>query len=177
MARIVQCPICPEGLPWNWAAICRHVHLAHVSLGLEQRLAALQGLTDRWPGEEVPVSVPACEVSGCDRPGTYENFEGVRLCSPCSNGEPTEAEARQQREELEALIRSNNEGLSRARTELDEIKGALLSVGERVSGIGRELDRPEYVRRATLNQVLDALIDAKQNEAAVLVMRMIGLAK
>lgn len=160
-----------------------HVHIVHDDVNFAPRFQALREARPTvkmpegpWPGELdlsglTPVNPKICCVDGCTTPATYENVYGNWLCGSCADGNPTQAEQDRQREDLSGLIAENNQALTRVRGEMDAIKTELSQLNIRAGRITTELDRPEYVRKAAQNQLLDMLIDAGQHEAATLVMR------
>ena len=152
LATEVQCPFCD-----HWAddmiRLAPHVHCAHeTQFSVKQRLDALKNVhpvpkkpVDPWPGELDLSNLPV----------------------------PTAPVRDEQREELHCLIAANSLRLERVRDEMEGLKSELAGLNIRAARISTDLDRPDYVKRAEQNRILDALIDAKLHEAATLVMKMI----
>lgn len=84
-------------------------------------------------------------------------------------GMPTKAD----RESLDAAMARTGAGLAEAGREMAEMRAALDAVDERMRKLDAQLTSPATVRRATLNQVWDRLLDAGDLAGAAIVMKMI----
>ncbi|AKA61701.1 hypothetical protein SEA_YDN12_34 [Streptomyces phage YDN12] len=85
-------------------------------------------------------------------------------------GMPTKAD----REGLDAALARTGAGLAEAGREMAEMRAALDAVDARMAKLDAQLTSPATVRRATLNQVWDRLIDAGDLTGAAIVMKMIA---
>lgn len=105
--------------------------------------------------------------------GTYlaHVFGGNKGCTDprLANNEPTP----QDRAALQATWDRVGKGLDRAGKDMAEMRAALDAVDERMRKLDAELTKPSVVRRATLNQVWDRLLEAGHLAAAREVMKMI----
>lgn len=79
---------------------------------------------------------------------------------------------KEDRTDLANRMRTTGRQLNRIGTELADIKSRAKEIVARLEALDQP--SPESIRRATLNQVWDRLLDANQLAAAALVMRMVG---
>jgi hypothetical protein len=84
-------------------------------------------------------------------------------------GMPTKTDRKQLSDQWSAV----GPGLDRAAGELAELRAQLDSVDQTMARMEARLTAPSVVRRATLNQVWDRLVDDGQMTAAAIVMKMI----
>lgn len=99
----------------------------------------------------------------------------VRAGSKCTDaipaaGMPTKAD----RESLDVALARTGAGLAEAGREMAQMRAALDAVDERMRKLDAQLTSPATVRRATLNQVWDRLLDAGDLTGAAIVMKMIN---
>lgn len=86
-------------------------------------------------------------------------------------GMPTKAD----RARLDTELARTGAGLAEAGREMAEMRAALDAVDERMRKLDAQLTSPATVRRATLNQVWDRLLDAGDLTGAAIVMKMINV--
>lgn len=99
---------------------------------------------------------------------------GADVPSPCTTPAPAAGVPTQRdRHELAQLLRDNTGRLMKAGHDMAGIREALDAVDARMRKLDAQLTSPSTVRRATLNQVWDRLVEAGQLEAAIIVMKMI----
>jgi len=99
---------------------------------------------------------------------------GEDVPSPCTTPAPAAGMPTQRdRHELAQLLRDNTGRLMKAGHDMAGIREALDAVDARMRKLDAQLTSPSTVRRATLNQVWDRLLEAGQLEAATIVMKMI----
>lgn len=79
----------------------------------------------------------------------------------------------QDRAELATAVTEAGERWRQAGEDMRAMRAALDAVDERMRKLDTELTKPSVVRRATLNQVWDRLLDAGHLAAAREVMKMI----
>lgn len=79
-----------------------------------------------------------------------------------------------QRDDFTKRLAATGEGLVKAGKEMAELKAACDDVARRMEALDRRMMSPATVRRATLNKVWDALVDAGNISGAHLVMKMIS---
>lgn len=82
---------------------------------------------------------------------------------------PTKAD----RERLDAEWARVGDGLDKAGREMTELRASLDAIDARMAALDKAVDSPDVVRRATLNQVWDKLMDAGNLAGATLVRDML----
>jgi hypothetical protein len=80
----------------------------------------------------------------------------------------------QDRAELALKLEENNYRLKSAGDDMQQLREQLDAIDNRMAKLDADLTRPSVVRRATLNQVWDRLIDQGHMAAASVVMKMIN---
>lgn len=79
-----------------------------------------------------------------------------------------------QRDDFTKRLADTGQKLEAAGKEMAELKAAMADVDRRMEALDRQMMSPATVRRATLNKVWDALVDAGNISGAHLVMKMIS---
>lgn len=101
----------------------------------------------------------------------HEPFTGLNCKTPVpAAGMPTKADRR----DLSILMDQTGQRLAQAGDEIRALKAQADATLRRLEALDQAHLAPERVRRATLNQVWDRLVDEGQMGAAAIVMRMIG---
>ena len=105
-----------------------------------------------------------------DQPWWTHKFPAPR----CFNAVPAAGmPTRKDREVLTAQLTTMDAGLLAVGRDLQDLRHALDDVDEAVKALNAQLISPSVVRRATLNQVWDRLVDEGHMAAAAMVMKMI----
>lgn len=184
----LKCPYCPEVRP-SRSRLVSHVDSMHRNVPVEQRKVAM-----RAPRavEDVPVTNPAltietseqaivvqcvcgAPIEPLDEDTTYPDWTHVFPMPKCRDaipaaGMPTKAD----RAELTAEWTRVGDGLDKAGREMAELRASLDAVDAKMAKMDAALTSPATVRRATLNQVWDKLLDAGDLTGAAIVMKMIS---
>lgn len=181
---MLKCPYCPETRP-SRSRLDNHITQSHGAT-LDAAAAThgpdLQAAADLGNRAMVALvnedDTPRCTCGApvqlvTDEDGTFlvHVILGNGGCTDArlSSHEPTPKD----RTDLQAEWDRVGAGLDKAGQEMREMRAALDAVDERMRKLDAELTKPSVVRRATLNQVWDKLLDAGQLEAARVVMKMI----
>lgn len=176
---MLKCPYCSEERP-NRSRLQTHVDQVHYFADTQPRRAdAVNATADRAEAVADHDDTPRCTCGarvdlGVDSDGNsflvhvYAGNDGCTVAQ-LNGHEPTP----QQREDLQAEWARVGTGLNKAGQEMREMRAALDAVDERMRKLDAELTKPSVVRRATLNQVWDKLLDAGHLAAAREVMKMI----
>lgn len=182
----LQCPYCPEARP-SRSRLVAHLNTAHPSLRPQQARDAAQAAKSI---ETVVVTAPElAEPKMDDRPQvecvcglpivaldndreypvwTHVSSSGCPDAIPAA-GVPTTIERAQQHLAMSEM----NGRLKDAGEEMSVMREALDAIDEQMRKLDAQLTSPATVRRATLNQVWDRLVDAGHIGAASVVMKMI----
>lgn len=163
---MIKCPYCPEERP-SRSRLDNHITQSHGTRPLHDALNA-------EPEPEPRCTCGARVDLGIDSDGNsflVHVYAGNNGCTVAQlNGHESTP---QQREDLQAEWSRVGAGLDKASQEMREMRAALDAVDERMRKLDAELTKPSVVRRATLNQVWDRLLDAGHLAAAREVMKMI----
>ncbi|APZ82201.1 hypothetical protein SEA_BABYGOTBAC_33 [Streptomyces phage BabyGotBac] len=184
----LQCPYCPETRP-SRSRLVTHVDSMHGNVSVARRTLDLR---NPRTVETVAVTSPALTIESsetahvvqcvCGAPiepaddsTEYPDWTHVFPMPKCRDaipaaGMPTKAD----RESLDAALARTGAGLAEAGREMAEMRAALDAVDERMRKLDAQLTSPATVRRATLNQVWDKLLDAGDLTGAAIVMKMIN---
>lgn len=194
----LKCPYCPETRP-SRSRLVTHVDAMHKNVTVTRRTLDLRNprtvedVTVTGPELAEPITIESSEqaivvqcvcgapIEPLDEDTTYPDWTHVfpaqaalRSGSKCTDaipaaGMPTKAD----RESLDVALARTGAGLAEAGREMAEMRAALDAVDERMRKLDAQLTSPATVRRATLNQVWDRLIDAGDLTGAAIVMKMI----
>lgn len=191
----LKCPYCPETRP-SRSRLVSHVDAMHKNVTVTRRTLDLRS---PQTVEDVKVTSPALTIESSeqaivvkcvcgapiepmDEDTTYPDWRHVfpeqaalRTGSKCTDaipaaGMPTKAD----RESLDVALARTGAGLAEAGREMAEMRAALDAVDARMAKLDAQLTSPATVRRATLNQVWDKLLDAGDLTGAAIVMKMIN---
>lgn len=186
----LKCPYCPEIRP-SRSRLVTHMSLTHLDVSPMQRAVDAQGARTV---EDVTVTSPALTIETSDtvhvvqcvcgtpiepmdEDTTYPDWTHVYGVSTgkCKDaipaaGMPTKAD----RAELNGRLSIVGAGLAEAGREMAEMRVALDAVDARMAKLDAQLTSPATVRRATLNQVWDRLLDVGDLAGAAIVMKMIS---
>ena len=175
---MIKCTYCPETRP-SLSRLVYHMDAAHgetMKAVLENRLGAAAEAITADP-QSSPVRHTPC-VCGLTLTLWSDNDEIVwthehpapecRDAAPAT-GLPTKAD----RESLNEALARTGAGLAEAGREMAEMRAALDAVDARMAKLDGQLTDPATVRRATLNQVWDKLMDAGNLSGAALVRDML----
>lgn len=187
----LQCPYCPTTRP-SRSRLTQHVDTAHLNTptatsARELRSPALVAVPDvptSGMSEDVHVVQCVCgaPIEPMDEDTTYPDWTHVfpdqaalRSGSKCTTaipaaGMPTKAD----RADLDTKLSQVGAGLDVAGREMADMRAALDAVDARMAKLDAQLISPATVRRATLNQVWDRLLDAGDMVGAAIVMKMIS---
>lgn len=121
-------------------------------------------------------------IEPLDEDTTYPDWHHVfpeqaalRAGSKCRDAIPAaEMPTKADRESLDAALARTGAGLAEAGREMAEMRAALDAVDARMAKLDAQLTSPATVRRATLNQVWDRLLDVGDLTGAAIVMKMIN---
>jgi hypothetical protein len=146
----------------------------------QNRKAAVRGartITDVVPDLDVPAlcicGEPIEQVDPEDEPGWWTHRMGAK--TPCTDPQPVKRTlASQGRKQLSERLADTGKRLDKAGEEIRELKAKADEVAARLEAMDRAHLEPAAVRRATLNQVWDKLMDAGNITGAQEVMKMIG---
>jgi hypothetical protein len=190
----LKCPYCPETRP-SRSRLVTHVDSMHKNVTVTRRTLDLR---NPRTVEDVSVTSPALTIETsetshvvqcvCGAPiepldecTEYPDWKhvspfeaSIRVGGKCTDaipaaGMPTKAD----RAELTNRLSIVDAGLTEAGREMAQVREALDAVDERMRKLGKQLTSPATVRRATLNQVWDRLLDAGDLAGAAIVMKMI----
>uniref|UniRef100_A0AAU7GWV1 C2H2-type domain-containing protein n=1 Tax=Streptomyces phage Geonosis TaxID=3158856 RepID=A0AAU7GWV1_9CAUD len=198
MSSRLKCPYCPETRP-SHHALTRHVEVVHKPVSAIRRTLDLRNpqtvedVTVTGPELAEPITIESSEqaivvqcvcgapIEPLDKSTEHPDWTHVfpaqaalRSGSKCTDaipaaGMPTKAD----RESLDVALARTGAGLAVAGREMAEMRAALDNVDERMRKLNAQLTSPATVRRATLNQVWDRLLDAGDLTGAAIVMKMI----
>jgi hypothetical protein len=192
----LQCPFCIETRP-SRARLVTHLDSAHSLTELQRA----EGIRNARTVTDVPVDHPA--LAETPSPGRVDpDFEGLSkvpcICGAnlvpldddrlypqwthqslgnegCKEAVPAAGMPTQQdRAELALKLEENNHRLKSAGDDMQQLREQLDAIDNRMAKLDADLTRPSVVRRATLNQVWDRLIDQGHMAAASVVMKMIN---
>ncbi|MGH6978922.1 MAG: hypothetical protein ACRED4_06495 [Brevundimonas sp.] len=193
---MLKCPFCPEQRP-SRSRLDNHVNMQHgatlaaaaetTHLGPDPSHGGLtthRGTRENCSGPDcgpAPVEDDETPLCTCGAPVELVRYEGQTIVGHVVHGNNGCTDARletheptpQERAELQATWDRVGKGLDRAGKDMAEMRAALDAVDERMRKLDAELTKPSVVRRATLNQVWDRLLDAGHLAAAREVMKMI----
>lgn len=170
----LKCPYCDEVRPTR-AMLTTHVDNVHGSLNL----------VTRQHDANAHVVLATCEpkCGECDGyPVVYQNYQGANFCVHCANGFPAPVsddqaapvpDGQPDRKDLMAEWDRVGKRLEAAQADMRQMREQFDSVDRRLAALDRHLTSPATVRRATLNQVWDRLVDKGEMQAAAIVMDMI----
>ncbi len=181
----LKCPYCPEIRP-TAERLSAHVHIMHLTVSEARRVRDL-----RFPREVEDVTVVGTELTVETKPnvpcvcgGAIEPMDEsteypawthqvpmpkCREAIPAA-GVPT----KQDRAELMHSLSDAGKQMAKAGRDMADMRAALDSVDERMRKLDAQLVSPATVRRATLNQVWDRLLEAGDLAGASVVMKMIN---
>jgi hypothetical protein len=175
----LKCPYCIETRP-SRSRLQTHVDNVHREADTrDNRHRAVQ--TARTITNVVPdLDVPALCICGDpiqlldeDDPTSWIHSPGSD--TPCVDAVPVKRTlASQGRTSLTKKLADTGQRLDRAGDEIRELKAKADDIAARLERMDRAHLEPAAVRRATLNQVWDKLMDAGNITGAQLVMRMLG---
>lgn len=181
----LKCPYCPETRPER-SQLVRHVDTMHKTVSVARRTLDL-----RSPRTVVDVTVTGPELAGPEAPEVkcfcggllqplddstdYPLWSHVAPMPKCRKAIPAAGmPTKQDRADLNVALAYTGAGLAEAGREMAEMRAALDKVDERMRKLDAQLTSPATVRRATLNQVWDRLLDAGDLVGADIVMKMIN---
>jgi len=192
----LQCPYCPETRSAH-SRLVTHVDVVHNNVAVTRRTLDLRNprtvedvivtapeLAEPVPAEDVTVVQCVCgaPIELMDGDTEYPVWTHVfpaqaalRAGSKCTDAIPAAGmPTKQDRANLDTALARTGAGLAEAGREMAELREALDSVDERMRKLDAQLTSPATVRRATLNQVWDRLLDAGDLTGAAIVMKMIN---
>lgn len=175
----LKCPYCPETRP-SRSRLQTHVDGVHrhadTSSARQAAVRAARTVKDVVPDLDVP---PLCicgdpiQLLDDNDPTSWIHTPGSS--TPCLDAVPVKRTlASQGRKDLSERLADTGRRLDQAGTEIRDLKAKADAVIERLEKLDRAHLEPAAVRRATLNQVWDKLMDAGNITGAQTVMRMIG---
>lgn len=175
----LKCPYCIETRP-SRSRLQSHVDAVHRQADTRENLkAAVLGartITDVVPDLDVP---PLCicgdpiQLMDDDDPTSWIHVPGSD--TPCTDPIPVKRTlAAQGRKSLSERLAEQGARMEKAGQEIRDLKAKADDVLARLEALDKAHLEPAAVRRATLNQVWDKLMDAGNITGATLVMRMIG---
>ncbi len=141
----LKCPYCPEVRP-SRSRLQQHVDGMHHARDFATRKTAVQAARTVETVELAP-------------DGTEES----------SAGTPTP----QDRRDLAVRLANHGKALEGAGHEMAQLRYAFDDIDKRMIAMQAALTRPSVVRRATLNQVWDRLIDEGHVQAALVIAKML----
>lgn len=176
----LKCPYCIETRP-SRSRLQTHVDNVHREADTrDNRHHAVQ--TARTIINVVPdLDVPALCVCGErivlvdpeDDPTWWTHADGAK--TPCLDAVPVKRTlASQGRTSLTKKLADTGKRLDKAGAEIRELKAKADDIAARLERMDRAHLEPAAVRRATLNQVWDKMIDQGNITGAQLVMRLLG---
>ena len=197
----LKCPYCPETRP-SRSRLVSHVDTMHRAVSVTRRTRDLHDprtVEDvvvagpelagslRQPQPEVEKAhVVRCVCGGpiepmesdTDDPAWTHVFPeqaALRVGSKCTDAIPAAGmPTKQDRTDLHTNLARVGSGLAEAGREMAEVRAAMDAVDERLRKLDAALISPATVRRATLNQVWDRLLEAGDLSGAAIVMKMIN---
>lgn len=182
----LKCPYCIEVRP-SRSRLQTHIDNVHRDADTREnrRAAALSARTVENVVPDLPAqpTPPKCICGGElvqleTEPGEapwWTHVWGAPDGSPCVDAAPVcDTVRKQDRANLAEHFADTGKRLAKAGEEIKELKAKADDVLARLEALDAANTKPEAVRRATLNQVWDKLIDAGNITGAQLVMRMIG---
>ncbi|AMD42779.1 hypothetical protein SEA_XKCD426_38 [Streptomyces phage Xkcd426] len=180
----LKCPHCDEVRP-SRSRLSDHMAVAHRNRSPIERAADLadaQLIEDvRLTGNELaePKQQPQCvcglPIEPLDDDLDYPMWTHSIPAPKCRDAIPAAGmPTKQDRLDLAERWAEVGEGLDRAGREMAEMRQQMDDVDARLARLNEALTKPSVVRRATLNQVWDKLVDEGHMGAAAIVMRMIN---
>jgi hypothetical protein len=176
----LKCPYCIETRP-SRSRLQTHIDGVHRHADTREnrRAAALNARTveNVVPDLDVPALCICGEqieqVDADDDPTWWTHVRpGV---TPCLDAVPVKRTlAAQGRKALSERLADTGQRLDKAGQEIRDLKAKADDVARRLEALDAGVMEPATVRRATLNQVWDKLMDAGNLTGAQLVMRMLG---
>jgi hypothetical protein len=176
----LKCPYCPEVRP-SRSRLQTHIDGVHRHADTREnrRAAALNARTveDVVVDLDVPAlcicGEPIEQVDPEDEPGWWTHRMGTK--TPCTEPQPVKRTlASQGRKQLSERLADTGRKLDKAGDEIRDLKAKADAVAARLEALDAQVMSPATVRRATLNQVWDKLMDAGNITGAQEVMKMIG---
>lgn len=174
-----KCPYCIETRP-SRSRLQSHVDNVHRQAEPTHRrkeaVANARKVTDVVTDLDVPaLCVCGEKIEQVDAEDDPLWWTHVRPGAPCTDAIPVKRTlASQGRKALSEKLADTGKLLGRAGDEIRELKAQANAVLARLEALDAGVMDPATVRRATLNQVWDKLIDAGNIRGAEVVMRMIG---
>lgn len=174
-----KCPYCIETRP-SRSRLQAHVDNIHTTRPTHHRKEAVANarkVTDVVTDLDVPaLCVCGEQIEQVDAEDDPTWWTHVRPgATPCTDAVPVKRTlAAQGRKALSEKLADTGKRLDRAGGEIRELKAQADAVLARLEALDAGVMDPATVRRATLNQVWDKLIDAGNIRGAEVVMRMIG---
>jgi hypothetical protein len=185
----VKCPYCPEVRP-SRSRLQTHIDGVHRHADTREnrRAAALSARTVEDVVTDLddlsaanPLDVPALCICGepIEQPDADEDptwwTHRMGAKTPCTEPMPVKRTlAAQGRTSLTERLADTGKRLDKAGDEIRDLKAKADAVLARLEALDAQAMSPQVVRRATLNQVWDKLMDAGNITGAQEVMKMIG---
>lgn len=184
----LKCPYCPETRP-SRSRLVTHLNATHLDIPSAARYASVDTartvedvpvagteLAEQPPAEGARVVQCVCgaPIEPLDESTEYPDWTHVFPMPKCRDaipaaGMPTKADRMMLSDQWGRV----GDKLGQAGREMAEMRAALDAVDERMRKLDAQLTSPATVRRATLNQVWDRLLDAGDLAGAAIVMKMI----
>jgi hypothetical protein len=168
----IQCPHCPEPRLMPRALLLHHQVLVHGQQNSSQRAPA-----DAAPDLDVPTlcicGEPLYRVDPEDDPDWWIHRLGVR--TPCTDPRPmNQTPFDGGRRDLSEQLPGIGVKLTKVSSEIRALREKADLVAERLAALDAEVMSPSTVRRATLNQVWDRLVESGNITGAQLVQQMLS---
>ena len=186
----LQCPYCPETCP-SPSRLVTHLTAMHRNAPVDAVNKARTVETVEVTGNALTAETRTVRVVQCVCGAPIEPLDGdteypmwthvfpaqaaLRAESKCTDAIPAAGmPTKQDRANLDTALARTGAGLAEAGREMAEMRAALDAVDARMAKLDAQLTSPATVRRATLNQVWDRLLDAGDLTGAAIVMKMIN---
>lgn len=177
---MLKCPYCPQTRP-SRSRLQDHVDNVHRHA--EDQLARRRAVAGARTVEDVVADLDVPALCICGNPIQLMDEEvdptwwvhSPGSDTPCMDAVPVKRTlAAQGRKALSEKLADTGQRLDKAGQEIRDLKAKADDVARRLEALDAGVMEPATVRRATLNQVWDKLMDAGNLTGAQLVMRMIS---